>query len=72
MPIVNQDNDEHNVNLILVFGCEPRLLVKAESGISKAFVAHIQRAVNNGIVKLPDALLYFNFDGKVEKTIIVS
>jgi len=43
MPTSNQDLEEHDVNLILIFGCEPRLLVKAESGISKTFVTHLEK-----------------------------
>ena len=66
------EEEEHNVNLILVFGCEPRLLVKAQSGISRSLVAHLAKEEKDGVVVLPEAIMFYNYESKIEKTIIVT
>ena len=69
-----QDDDQAAVNLILVFGCEPKLIVQAESPISQSLTEHLYsyERKNMGKVKLPEALIFYNHENKIEKTILVT
>jgi hypothetical protein len=74
MCLEEQDEDQNSVNLILVFGCEPRLVVQAESPISHTLTEHFYsfERKNKGKVKLPEALIFYNHENKIEKTILVT
>lgn len=68
------EEDPDLVNLILVFGCEPTLVVRADSPVAHTLSKHLYsfERKNKGIVTLPDALMFYNNENKIEKTILIT